>query len=560
MQIQNVSSGQLATQVNSIEYVWAPGQTLTLPDPDYYIIQPILDLFYPNLVITVPNDTQAIAITSQIAASSSSGLTTIADGGTLSGTYNGNVLCAGSATVTGALTVNGNLYVASNVANQGGFAVTILGDMVVQGMVQFTPSAPCTQGPLLVGNDLRFQCLSMKVLPGESPIIVVGGDMVTLGGNLEANGQDGAPGMTIKVYGDAILNYVALYGGNDTETLAAGRGGSLTCYGDLICYDGIDVYGGGSTYSQGAGDGGEVGIYGDFIGYLNANGGSSSSDAPAGYGGEVWSQGTWVNYYATLNGGDCYSTRSQDYAGGGGDAYADEITGDSPIYMNGGYRGGTLAELNNTTDSPDGGSLQAGGSVYVSHLEMRGGSVDAAFGGNANSSGGSGGELTTKGDVIIYTALLTAGYTQGGQPGGNGGNVIIKGRMSVEYLADISGGAGGSSNGSAGLMTCKSGLTAAQVNALDGINEAAAPTNTCGLFLGGPVQITTLNQVDRDNSVVTAWPDYPVKILLSLGNMPTKQTLNNSGGPTGNINALLGTSIFSYDPSAGWCTLTGTAT
>ena len=54
--------------------------------------------------------------------------------GEVTGTYEGNLVCEGDVTVTGNLTVNGSMTVLGNFTNDGGYEVTIRGDLHAQGV------------------------------------------------------------------------------------------------------------------------------------------------------------------------------------------------------------------------------------------------------------------------------------------------------------------------------------------------------------------------------------------------------------------------------------------
>lgn len=81
------------------------------------------------------------------------GYTEIANNGTISGSYDGNVHCLGNVTITGDLTVKGSLYVVGKTTNLVGADVTVYGDCTFAGEVDFQTNTGVAPGNIdIKGN------------------------------------------------------------------------------------------------------------------------------------------------------------------------------------------------------------------------------------------------------------------------------------------------------------------------------------------------------------------------------------------------------------------------
>lgn len=81
------------------------------------------------------------------------GYTEIPDGGNLTGTYNGEVYCAGDVSLSSNTTVKGSLYVVGNIINPSGHNLIVDGDLLVEGSLDFTRSTVAQTGQLAVQGD-----------------------------------------------------------------------------------------------------------------------------------------------------------------------------------------------------------------------------------------------------------------------------------------------------------------------------------------------------------------------------------------------------------------------
>jgi hypothetical protein len=82
------------------------------------------------------------------------GYTEIAANGTISGTYSGIVFCLGNVSVAGNVTVKGSLYIIGNITNTGGYSITVNGDCIIDGYIDFLAASSTTQQNITVDGDL----------------------------------------------------------------------------------------------------------------------------------------------------------------------------------------------------------------------------------------------------------------------------------------------------------------------------------------------------------------------------------------------------------------------
>jgi len=82
------------------------------------------------------------------------GYTEIAANGTISGTYSGVVFCLGNVSVAGNVTVKGSLYIIGNITNTGGYSITVNGDCIIDGYIDFLAASSTTQQNITVDGDL----------------------------------------------------------------------------------------------------------------------------------------------------------------------------------------------------------------------------------------------------------------------------------------------------------------------------------------------------------------------------------------------------------------------
>lgn len=378
--------------------------------------------------------------------------TVIPNGGTLSGVYDADVFCQGSATVAGNLTVNGDLIVVGDLTNDSGYSVTTVGDLKAVNLY-FNPASPLQpQANLTVGGDLIANYILFYQTPTSSAILEVKGNLI-IENNIEATGIDDANGLNITVWGDLYAVDVNISGGNAVNTNNAGNGGILTVSGNVSVYA-IYAYGGDADDSflltglKFAGNGGTVDVYSDFLGRIALDGGDAI-EASAGNGGDCYIDGVAKLYYFDSTGGSCNSSNENHYSGRGGYLEVDgSVTSNGSIDLSGGNRSGSLP-ANGLQLSPDGGDfIVNSGPCHVNFVSVTGGNI-YTFGGYP-SEGGNGG------DVSVYGYLYTDGdiYANGGTSysgsGGNGGYVYVASDFNCDNNIDLSGGFGGGGTGGGG--------------------------------------------------------------------------------------------------------------
>jgi hypothetical protein len=262
-----------------------------------------------------------------IAGLEGGGGSVVPPGGDLSGTYNGNVVCDGDVNVLGNLEIKGSLLVLGSIYNDGGWLVTVHGDMFVSDSIYFDKSDTSTpQSNFEVGGDLMFGYMEFRQCGGTSAALIVKGDLLGKNADLLGDGTTpGTPGLTIEVGGDLFVSGFAPH--------PAGNGGEFYCEGSVSCTDDFRLYGGyvdvvgnagnggyvniegpvyiddefelngGYSYGGNGGNGGSAYLYSDAtIGYVNFEGGSvggGSNSGNGGYGGTLYCYGNSTSMTAS---------------------------------------------------------------------------------------------------------------------------------------------------------------------------------------------------------------------------------------------------------------------
>lgn len=503
------------------------------------------------------------------------GVTIIPNGGNLNGTYQGNVLCEGVVTMTGTVTVEGDLLVLDTFTNGGGYNLTVRGDLNARQM-NFSNDDPAeTAGSITVDGDFWFYVLNYVQSGGIGSQLRVGGNLLGSAGGLvnliDAHGGDGTDGANIIVYGDLTATAVYISGGPSTPAANAGDGGNLTVYGDATLSQNLEANGGDSDdpgYTSG--NGGAILIYGDLIvaAAFSAHGGQGD-EALGGNGGSLEVYGNFTADEVEMYGGNCDSTSNLHASGQGGSL---EVNGDFVCQgycnLNGGDRSGVLALANSLT-SPDAGSLYVRGNLTMqSDLSMNGGDITTnlnignggnggnlsirgsgvfgddlrAYGGdNSSGNGGNGGSIDgVEGNLYVDDELELYGGTGNGGSGGNGGDVSVRGSAELGYV-DLSGGNGFSGNGgNAGQLDVNANLALNDFLSLSG--GSCDSTNEVHVAGGG----NNLNV--GGNAVVTG------NVQATGGNRLGATTVSNTGAGSANGGTIYveGNSVFdSIDLSGG---------
>ena len=443
---------------------------------------------------------------------------------------------------------------------------------------------------------------------GSGGTVEVDGDLNTndflsvRGGNrfgnlLAGSGQEPPNGGTVTVYGDFNIDGDFSGDGGDVNTSGfaphnAGNGANVYIYGSLNCSDDFRAYGGyadqgnggsggsvrvegvcyvddelefygGTAQNGNGGQGGNINIYGAaFLGYVSISGGYATN-GNGGSGGYFDCRGPVSltdTFYA--NGGECNSANEAFFAGNGGSFYCDGLTAQgNDLDLQGGDRYGATTVSATGNSSASGGSFSSDGDATVGDIDLRGGSIYTDY---PNAPGGNGGTIYAYGFLHADYLSLQGGRAVG-NAGGQGGTIYAYGFSTLEYLTTTGGNAddsvlGGDAgvNGAAGSAYFYRGVTARELLMVDGSGPGGAPGNNVFLGLGGGCHFNTVNMTDRPECWIYTVSDIPTTLRLLV--MPTKQTLNNNAGvATGNISAILDTSLFMSGSGSTWYAVAGVA-
>lgn len=388
------------------------------------VVDPILGL-YQKLGET--NETASFNIaegvsTTGISGSGGGGVTIINDGGTLTGTYEGDVLCKGSATLAGNVTVQGKLTVLSDLVNDGGHELTVNGDLIVNNDFLFDHSNPdAVQSNVTVDGNFTIKGYYLRFQQGgqSEARLRVGGNLISSNGftgtEINANGNNDTAGLDILVYGDMSgFSAVNIYGGNATSGGQGGAGGDLEVYGSYTGQGHIRMYGGnGLTFG-----------YGGSGGYLHCHGNIALGD-----------------YDIRMYGGNA----EDNNAGNGGNFTCDGTISVEDLDLYGG----------DVTVTTTGGNGGAGGSIAINGHFGAANDVDAhgGSGGGAGFSGGSGGIIQVDGSIVIDGDIITiGGNCINGISAGNGGYVEVFADISADNIKTQGGGGTNCNGGNGGYV------------------------------------------------------------------------------------------------------------
>lgn len=428
---------------------------------------------------------------------SGGGGTVIDDEGTLSGTYDGDVLCKGDVTLTDATIINGNLVVLGELINHGKFSLYVVGDLHAQS-IDFVPDDITTpQSNFEVGGNLTFITnLTFPQCGGSAAELVVHGNLIGaigfIGSYLNGYGLDDNPGLQVRVYGDMSVGHVDLFGG-DSNAGNAGIGGTIIVYGDLNVAYSLRVAGGDSSnIGFNAGNGGFVTVYGNLVmgddSFKVDFSGGDAVGATAGDGGNLIVSGNCVltnhDDNVVFMGGNCTSDDETHKAGFGGNitVYGDFVC-DTDLDMYGGDRDGTLS-IGANTSTPDGGNISVDGNAFINDINCAGGVI-----GTTNFSpcnGGNGGIITVKGNLVVNNQINLVGGQSAYSFGGNGGNINVRGNFNCEDNILINGEDGGVKGGNGGNIDIRGNMVVnSYVDMYGGLGNAGNGGNGGNLYIDG---------------------------------------------------------------------------
>lgn len=380
------------------------------------------------------------------------GGTVIPDDGNVTGSYEGNLVCEGSVTVTGNLTVNGSMTVLGNFTNDGGYEVTVRGDLHAQGIYFDKADTSSPQQNFTVDGDLLFTYMEFRQCGGTAAQLRVGGDLVGTAGfagtPIFASGVDGSPGLNVLVYGNVNVTILDVYGGYG-NAVSAGNGGNVTVYGDLQVWWSANLRGGDSNDAN-AGNAGVLDVYGDIVAgaaviYLH---GGEATNGNAGNAGTIDCEGDLLAAEVAAYGGNCTSDNEAHRSGSGGYLYVKgSLVSDGFINVSGGSRYGTLS-VGAFGAAPNAGDIDVKGSITADDIDLNGGYVGTAN--FAPHAAGNGGSLYVKGDLTIQDDLEVYGGNAGQGDGGAGGNLYAESSVHVDDDFEFSGGYSDNGNGGNG--------------------------------------------------------------------------------------------------------------
>ena len=434
--------------------------------------------------------------------SGGSGGYVIEGGGELTGTYHGDVLCKGEATLTGHVTVNGTLTVLGDLINDSRYELTVRGDLHANQIDFTSDDSSMAQSNVTVDGDLFFTLFDFPQSGGAVALLRVGGNLTGTSGEagttLNGYGLDDTSGLNVLVYGDLKVANVRLYGG-DSSASNAGNGGSLVVYGDAdIAYE-LRINGGNSTNAD-SGYGGSVEVYGNLVmgddSYdVDFNGGDADN-GNAGNAGSLEVHGDCVltngDGEAAFIGGGCYSDNENHRAGSGGniDIYGD-LQCDNDLEIYGGYRSGTLS-ASGSVEPPHGGNLFVKGDARVDEIDNDGGVIDTSN--FAPCGGGNAGSITVYGNLTIDEEIYSSGGYCNFGSGGNGGDITVRGDLIVDDEIQIDGqdGNNGGTGGNAGSINVYGNLVCA-----DYIDIYGGDSDSNNAGSGGSINVEGVMYCDR---------------------------------------------------------------
>lgn len=424
--------------------------------------------------------------------------TVIQNGGSISGTLIGPVFCEGNVTVDAAVTVQGDLFVVGDLTNTGGYAITVTGDFFVEN-IDCNPAVPGgVQGNIVVGGDLVFgNTFNFQQDSGGAPADVrVDGDLIAnVGGGTgsinASGGAEGSEGAYFYVNGSMYVNSIAVNGaGSSTPGTAAGDGGDILVYGDIMVQSFLSASGGSGADTD-AGNGGIVSVWGaahsgDADWFVQ---GGDATNGNAGNGG-----GIFINSNANISrvnssGGECTSDDEGHRSGSGGSTDIDgNFACDSTYTSRGGQRLGTLT-TGNSLGPPNGGDLTVYGTASFDDLFMEGGSVLTT--GFSPHSGGSGGFVVIDGNVSVTDDFQLNGGSNTAGNAGSGGNATIQGNFFVDDDLEFRGGnATGGNGGGGGTLNLTGDLSAADMQFYGGSATNGSAGSGGNIFCNGKFTLT----------------------------------------------------------------------
>ena len=464
----------------------------------------------PTLVLTTPSN-PGIATWTDASLLPVGGCTTIPAGGTISGTYD-CLLCEGAVSMTGDVTVRGNMIVLGDLTNDAGWDLTVEGDVHGAGFDFTRAITTLPQGNFTVGGDLSFTTILMPQYTNTTSALTVDGDLLgrgipasSLDSSVNLAGAVGIDGGDVIVSGSVVTGQIVASGGAcDPGVTNGGNGGDVlikgTCSLDAaFALSGILTNGGGAPGGGAATnvDGGNAGFIA-VLGALTANSfavvdatGPSAVNGNGGNGSAVTLLGANFLFGGVFTfGGDCDSNNDLHIAGNGG-----QITtgGASTILLGltsrGGDRIGTLSAITSATPGAAGGDIQCFAALVTNDIIARGGDVSTTVG--ANRNGGSGGDLNINAELYCGNIELRGGNCTFGSGGDSGSFTCLTSAFTGN--CDFSGGTSTDigSGGSAGSANFQN-LSCGAFSASGGSAVTGNGGGPGGAYSGGTLKASTV--------------------------------------------------------------------
>ncbi len=485
-----------------------------------------------------------------------------ADAGLSKAAGNGGIIyCYGSMHIAGTFRTEGGDGDAGFDAGNGG-NLYVWGDGVVDGDLRTdggygNASSGGQGGDVLVyGNltledDLQTEGGDGDINGGDAGDADIRGSLVCndifCDGGSGYNGN-GGNGPSIQVYGDmSVDDEIEMRGGNGNNG-NGGYGGYLSCEGSIVSND-LYIYGGAGTNGVG-GSGGTIYVDGNLHAqYIEFYGGSGSQQS-GGTGGNLEVEGDINCTYLEGSGGSCNSTNEAHFSGSAGNVDTATLdVNNNNIYLVGGNRTGATTVANLANSVPNGGNIYCT-DLFADYIDLSGGDITTDY---ANSVGGSSGSIFCSGAMIVSSAYLDGGNSNGNN-GGNGGEVIVSGTATISSALAVRGGnadasvdvpAGGTNGAGSDVVRFLNGCHVVAFNCTDGAGIGAAPTGQMNLYLAGSCHFSTINMTDRVDARIR--PNYEgAPVTLQIVAMTDKDTLDTWDGAavSSSIAADLGTSLF----------------
>ncbi len=430
------------------------------------------------------------------------GGTVIPDGGTISGLYEGDVLCAGDVTMTGPVSVAGNLIVLGDFENTGGHDLAVRGDFNARYVDIQNSDTSQPNGNITVDGDFWFYWLNYIQSGTVARTLRVGGDLIGsagfVGSPIFAYGLDDTNGADILVYGDLKCTFVEMYGGN-SNLAVAGRGGYLTVWGNVEVLNYINAYGGEANNTTfDAGYGGHIEVYGSLVTEDISARGGYALEGNAGDGGLLEVDGNVACESLQLSGGSCDSDSNLHRSGTAGNiSVIGNLVVNGSVNLNGGTRNGALT-LTNFLLPPDAGIFSVVGSVVVDgDLNARGGSI------NTNLSlgvSGHGGLINIEGNLNVTDDVEAYGGSSSNGQGGDGGSCNVEGFVYVDDDFEFFGGGGLTGGGNGGTIDIESDANLGYVITRGGDSDSGIGGYGGTLFIGGDLTVDDFLSLDGGDS------------------------------------------------------------